>query len=72
MTKVYKGVQFKLYKFWAEIETFVVKDINTVCYIYEELVKNKIGRTDLYLEYAHTLVILGNVPGAVETLQKGI
>lgn len=70
--KVYKGVQAKLYKYWADIETYVIKDAATVCSVYEELVKSKLGKTEVYLDYGQSMVVLGDASKGMEVLRKGI
>ena len=70
--RVYKGIQTKLYKYWADVETYVIKDVNSAISVYEELVKNKLGRSECYIDYAHSLVVLGSVSGAIDVLKEAM
>lgn len=33
--KVHKGVQINLYRYWGDVETYVIKDVDTVCRVYD-------------------------------------
>lgn len=70
--RIYKSIQLKLYSFWADIETYVIKDVNTASSVHEKLITNMPTRSKFYLDYAHSMVVLGDVTKAMEVIKRGM
>jgi hypothetical protein len=61
----------KYYKFWIEVEENIVKDKDTVCKLYEELLKNG-DNFIVYEDYARSLVSMGALKDAKNVLNRYI
>lgn len=61
----------KYYKLWIEVEENIIKDKETVCKLYEELLKNSDDLT-IYEDYARSLVSMGAIKDAKNVLSRYI
>ena len=57
------------YELWIEIETNIIKDKDSVCQLFENLLKG--GReVELYEDYAKSLVVFGALKDAKNVLKR--